>query len=151
MKRNLTLKETVVITSMLFGMFFGAGNLIFPAKVGLDAGSNMWSAFAGVFITAVGIPMLAVVGLGLSRSEGVVELSQRVSRKYSLFFCTLLYLTIGPLFAIPRCATVSFTTGVAPMLEGSGAEWLYLLYAEDRLDRADVRNHEDATLRLHRD
>ena len=37
MKRNLTLKETVVITSMLFGMFFGAGNLIFPAKVGLDA------------------------------------------------------------------------------------------------------------------
>ena len=102
MKRNLTLKETVVITSMLFGMFFGAGNLIFPAKVGLDAGSNMWSAFAGVFITAVGIPMLAVVGLGLSRSEGVVELSQRVSRKYSLFFCTLLYLTIGPLFAIPR-------------------------------------------------
>ena len=28
---------------------------------------------------------------------------------------------------------------------------LYLLYAEDRLDRADVRNHEDATLRLHRD
>ena len=69
MKRDLTLKETVVITSMLFGMFFGAGNLIFPAKVGLDAGSNMWSAFAGVFITAVGIPMLAVVGLGLSRSE----------------------------------------------------------------------------------
>ena len=34
---------------------------------------------------------------------------------------------------------------------GSSAEWLYLLYAEDRLDRADVRNHEDATLRLHRD
>ena len=34
---------------------------------------------------------------------------------------------------------------------GSSTEWLYLLYAEDRLDRADVRNHEDATLRLHRD
>ena len=39
MKRNLTWKETVAITSMLFGMFFGAGNLIFPAKLGLDAGS----------------------------------------------------------------------------------------------------------------
>ena len=34
---------------------------------------------------------------------------------------------------------------------GSSTEWLYLLYAEDRPDRADVRNHEDATLRLHRD
>lgn len=125
MKRNLTLKETVVITSMLFGMFFGAGNLIFPAKVGLDAGSNMWSAFAGVFITAVGIPMLAVVGLGLSRSEGVVELSQRVSRKYSLFFCTLLYLTIGPLFAIPRCASTAFSVGAVNLLPQEG-EQLYL-------------------------
>ena len=125
MKRDLTLKETVVITSMLFGMFFGAGNLIFPAKVGLDAGSNMWSAFAGVFVTAVGIPMLAVVGLGLSRSEGVVELSQRVSRKYSLFFCTLLYLTIGPLFAIPRCASTAFSVGAVNLLPQEGNR-LYL-------------------------
>ena len=125
MKRDLTLKETIVITSMLFGMFFGAGNLIFPAKVGLDAGSNMWSAFVGVFITAVGIPMLAVVGLGLSRSEGVVELSQRVSRKYSLFFCTLLYLTIGPLFAIPRCASTAFSVGAVNLLPQEG-ERLYL-------------------------
>ena len=125
MKRDLTLKETVVITSMLFGMFFGAGNLIFPAKVGLDAGSNMWSACAGVFITAVGIPMLAVVGLGLSRSEGVVELSQRVSQKYSLFFCTLLYLTIGPLFAIPRCASTAFSVGAVNLLPQEG-ERLYL-------------------------
>lgn len=125
MKGNLTKKETIMITSMLFGMFFGAGNLIFPAKVGLDAGSQMWSAFAGVFITAVGIPMLAVVGLGLSRSEGVVELSQRVSKKYSLFFCTLLYLTIGPLFAIPRCASTAFSVGAVNLLPQEG-ERLYL-------------------------
>ena len=90
MKRNLTLRETAAITSMLFGMFFGAGNLIFPAMLGVQAGSNFWSAFAGVFITAVGIPMLAVVALGISRSEGVVELAGKVSRKYSVFFCTLL-------------------------------------------------------------
>lgn len=125
MKRNLTRKETIVITSMLFGMFFGAGNLIFPAMVGVSAGSNMWSAFAGVFITAVGIPMLAVVGLGLSRSEGVVELANRVSPGYSRFFCTLLYLTIGPLFAIPRCASTSFSVGAVNLLPQNG-ERLYL-------------------------
>ena len=125
MKRNLTLKETVTITSMLFGMFFGAGNLIFPAMLGVQAGSNFWSAFAGVFITAVGIPMLAVVALGISRSEGVVELAGKVSRKYSVFFCTLLYLTIGPLFAIPRCASTSFTVGAVNLLP-EGSETLYL-------------------------
>lgn len=125
MKRNLTAKETVTITSMLFGMFFGAGNLIFPAMLGVQAGSNFWSAFAGVFITAVGIPMLAVVALGISRSEGVVELAGKVSRKYSVFFCTLLYLTIGPLFAIPRCASTSFTVGAVNLLP-EGSETLYL-------------------------
>ena len=125
MKRNLTIKETITITSMLFGMFFGAGNLIFPAKLGIDAGSSIWSAFLGVFVTAVGIPMLAVVALGLSRSEGVVELSGRVSKKYSLFFCTLLYLTIGPLFAIPRCASTAFSVGAVNLLP-QGNEGLYL-------------------------
>lgn len=125
MKRNLTFKETVTLTSMLFGMFFGAGNLIFPAKMGIDAGSNLWSAFLGVFITAVGIPMLAVVALGLSRCEGVVQLSSKVGKKYSVFFCTLLYLTIGPLFAIPRCASTSFSVGAVNLI-GEGNSGLYL-------------------------
>ena len=125
MKRSLTFKETVALTSMLFGMFFGAGNLIFPAKLGIDAGSSIWSAFFGVFVTAVGIPMLAVVALGLSRSEGVVELSGRVSKGYGLFFCTLLYLTIGPLFAIPRCASTAFSVGAVKLLP-PGHEGLFL-------------------------
>lgn len=127
MKRNLTAKETVTITSMLFGMFFGAGNLIFPAKMGTDAGSNLWSAFFGVFITAVGIPMLAVVALGLSRCEGVVPLANKVGKKYSTFFCCLLYLTIGPLFAIPRCASTSFSVGAVGLLgDDHGALYLAL-------------------------
>lgn len=125
MKRSLTGKETVTITSMLFGMFFGAGNLIFPAKMGVDAGSNLLIAFLGVFITAVGIPMLAVVALGLSRCEGVVSLADKVGKKYSIFFCSLLYLTIGPLFAIPRCASTSFSVGAVGLL-GSEHSKLYL-------------------------
>ncbi len=125
MKRNLTAKETVTITSMLFGMFFGAGNLIFPAKMGIDAGSNFWMAFAGVFITAVGIPMLAVVALGLSRCEGVVPLTEKIGKKYSVFFCSLLYLTIGPLFAIPRCASTSFSVGAVNLIGTEHSE-LYL-------------------------
>lgn len=116
MKRNLTITEMITITSMLFGMFFGAGNLIFPAQMGVSAGAQVWPAFLGVFVTAVGIPMLAVVALGLSRSEGVAELAGKVSPKYSLFFCTALYLAIGPLFAIPRCASTAFTVGAVNLL-----------------------------------
>ena len=41
-----------------------------------------------------------------------------MSRPYGLCFTCALYLTIGPFFAIPRCATVPFTLGVAPLVGG---------------------------------
>ena len=116
MKKNLSLKESIIITSMLFGMFFGAGNLIFPAAMGISAGSNFWTAYIGMFITAVGLPLLAVTGLGVSLCDGVVELAGKVGHGYAIFFSTLLYLTIGPLFAIPRCASTSFAVGAVNLI-----------------------------------
>lgn len=37
---------------MLFGMFFGAGNLIFPAYLGRQAGSAVWPAIAACWLRA---------------------------------------------------------------------------------------------------
>ena len=34
MKTKLTLRELLAVGSMLFGLFFGAGTLIFPASMG---------------------------------------------------------------------------------------------------------------------
>ena len=64
MKNKLTMKETIIVASTLFGMFFGAGNLIFPVHLGQMAGSNSWPAIMGFVITAVGIPILAVAAIG---------------------------------------------------------------------------------------
>lgn len=52
MKRNLTLKENIVVASMLFGLFFGAGNLIFPVSMGQQAGRPDVAAFLGFFTPA---------------------------------------------------------------------------------------------------
>ena len=120
MKETLRAKELVFVASMLFGMFFGAGNLIFPVYMGQMAGSNVWQAIVGFVITGVGLPLLGVAALGLSRQESLFDLSSKVGRKYGYFFTCALYLTIGPCFAIPRCATVSFTVGAAPLLENGG-------------------------------
>lgn len=121
MKKSLSLKETIFVASMLFGMFFGAGNLIFPVSMGQLAGRNMWSAAAGFLITGVGLPLLGVAALGVSRKAGLLELSSIAGRRYGLFFTCALYLTIGPFFAIPRCATVSFAVGLERFLpEGGG-------------------------------
>lgn len=127
MKRKLNFKENVYVASMLFGMFFGAGNLIFPVTLGQNAGSNVWIASIGMLITAVGLPLMGVAALGISRSEGLFHLSSKVSRPYAMFFTCALYLTIGPFFAIPRCASVSFTIGLERLLPQSDFMWLWLL------------------------
>ena len=127
MKEKLSISEYIYIASMLFGMFFGAGNLIFPVHMGQMAGRNVWPAVAGFCVTGVGIPLLAVAALGISRSGGLFELGSRVSRPYSMFFTCMLYLTIGPFFAIPRCATTSFTVGLEQVLPQGGNAKLYLL------------------------
>ena len=119
MKRSLNGKETVFVASMLFGMFFGAGNLIFPVSMGQLSGNNMWQAAAGFLITGVGLPLLGVAALGISREDGLMGLSSRVGRRYGKFFTCILYLTIGPFFAIPRCATVAYTVGVERIIPDS--------------------------------
>ncbi len=126
MKKRLLLSETIFVSSMLFGLFFGAGNLIFPVLMGQEAGMNVWPASIGFLITGVGLPLLAVAALGMTRCDGLFELAGRVGKVYSLFFTCALYLTIGPFFAIPRCATVSFTIGVSPILGGESALWLFI-------------------------
>ena len=121
MKRKLTAREIVAVASLLFGLFFGAGNLIFPVHMGQMAGANSVVAILGFVVTAVGLPLLAIVSMALSRSESLAELSGRVGKHYGIFFTCLLYLTIGPFFAIPRCATTSFTVGLEHLLPESSA------------------------------
>lgn len=127
MKQKLLIKEYIYIASMLFGLFFGAGNLIFPVHLGQMAGSNVWPAILGLCVTGVGLPLLGVAALGISKSNGLYELASRVGKPYSMFFTCLLYLTIGPFFAIPRCATTAFTVGLEQMLPQGGNKGLLLL------------------------
>ena len=127
MQRRLTLKQRILVAGTLFGMFFGAGNLIFPVHLGQMAGRNVFPAMAGFIITAVGIPILGVAAIGNTHSDGLQALASKVGRRYGYAFTCLLYLTIGPFFAIPRCATTSFTTGIAPMLGADTSEAAALL------------------------
>ena len=127
--KKLTRRQRILVATTLFGMFFGAGNLIFPVHLGQMAGSNVIPAIIGFIITAVGIPIFGVAAIGVTHSDGLQTLSGKVGKGYGIFFTCLLYLTIGPLFAIPRCATVSFTTGVSPMLPETAQPLALLLFS----------------------
>ena len=108
MRKKLTLSENLLIGSLLFGLFFGAGNLIFPLELGQRSGSNITLVTIGFLLSAVSLPILAVVATAASDSESLFDLSKAAGSKFAYFFTTLLYLTIGPGFAIPRTATTTY-------------------------------------------
>lgn len=129
MERKLTMKEYLFIGSMLFGLFFGAGNLIFPVQMGQMAGENLWPAALGFVVTAVGLPLLGIVAMAVSRKESLYELASSITPGYGLFYTCALYLTIGPFFAIPRTATVSFESAFAPYLSESQLQVVLLIFS----------------------
>ena len=109
-------RSIIAIGFMLFALFFGAGNLIFPAELGQAAGTNIWTAGLGFLITGVGLPLLGILALAISDSSDLQVLASRVHPVYGLFFTALLYLTIGPFFAAPRTGTVAFEVGIEPFV-----------------------------------
>ncbi len=130
MKKKLTFREYVYVASMLFGLFFGAGNLIFPVHMGQEAGREFVTASIGFIVTGVGLPLMGVAALGMSRTSGLFELSGFVNKFFAYFFTCALYLSIGPFFAIPRCATTSFTVGIETILpEGSNLSLILLIFS----------------------
>ncbi|MBS4218380.1 branched-chain amino acid transport system II carrier protein [Bacillus sp. FJAT-49711] len=116
MNEKIPFSKYTAIGLMLFALFFGAGNLIFPAQLGQQAGSNLWPAVAGFLITGVGLPLLGILAMGFSGSRNLQELASRVDPAYAIFFTCLLYLTIGPFFALPRTGTVAYEIGISPFI-----------------------------------
>lgn len=116
--QNLSKRAYLAIGMMLFALFFGAGNLIFPAALGQHSGSNVGWALAGFVITGVGLPLLGVMAMGYSGCKDVQELASRVHPVYGLIYTVALYLSIGPMFATPRTGTVAYEIAIKPFTEG---------------------------------
>lgn len=108
-------KNTLSIGLMLFALFFGAGNMIFPPLLGQAAGTHLWPAIIGFLITGVGLPLLGIAAVALNGGN-FEELGARVHPIFGIIFTIILYLSIGPVFAIPRTGTVAFEIGVVPLL-----------------------------------
>ncbi|MCV9879116.1 branched-chain amino acid transport system II carrier protein [Brenneria izbisi] len=115
MSHRLTSKDIVALGFMTFALFVGAGNIIFPPIVGLQAGEHVWSAAMGFLLTAVGLPVLTVIALARV-GGGIDALSSPIGKKAGVLLATVCYLAVGPLFATPRTATVSFEVGLAPLV-----------------------------------
>lgn len=121
-------KQLTTVSFMLFSLFFGAGNLIFPPFLGQNAGTQTLPAIIGFLITAVVLPVLGVVVV--ARFDGLDKLGAQVGKRFALVFTLLIYVSIGPGLGIPRAASVPFEMAVAPYLpEGANLKLWMLVYS----------------------
>jgi len=120
-------QDILALGFMTFALFVGAGNIIFPPIVGLQAGPHVWMAALGFLVTAVGLPVVTVVAL--AKVGGAMDaLSSPIGKVAGTLLAAVCYLSVGPLFATPRTATVSFEVGLAPLTgESPLALFLYSL------------------------
>lgn len=125
MDNKLNKKEFISVSLMLFAMFFGAGNLIFPPMLGNQAGSSMWSALLGFAITAVVFPILGI--LAIAKTDGAKNLAKRVGPWFAVALPTVIYLSIGPGIAIPRNGSLAFEMSVMPYLSAQSNVMIWRL------------------------
>ncbi|MCI2256493.1 branched-chain amino acid transport system II carrier protein [Domibacillus sp. PGB-M46] len=126
MDKKVPFSQVVSIGLMLFAMFLGAGNVIFAPMLGQQAGTNTWIAMGGFLITGVGLVLLAI--MALTRGGGTVEkLAGRVHPRFATIFSILLFLTLGPIYVIPRTTSVVYEIGLNPLIQSEANERLYLL------------------------
>ena len=120
---NLRTRDIIALGFMTFALFIGAGNIIFPPIVAQQAGEHVWLAAIGFLITAVGLPVITIIAL--SRVEGSIQiLSSPLGKVASIILTVVCYLAVGPLFATPRTATVSYEIGFSSYFGNSSSSLL---------------------------
>ncbi|RJX64606.1 branched-chain amino acid transport system II carrier protein [Vibrio sinensis] len=109
-------QNSLAIGLMTFAMFLGAGNIIFPPFLGLEAGTQYIPAMLGFLVTAVGLPALTLIVFG--RLSDSAQLTKALPRPLAIAFWVLLFTAVGPAFAMPRAVTVAYEMGLKPFVSG---------------------------------
>lgn len=106
--------QTIITMSVaVFSMFFGAGNAIFPLILGMQAKSQFIWAFFGLVFTAIGGPLLGLLGGTLFEGKCVTFFRQSGKIPGSILF-TVTCALLGPVAVLPRCVTVSYAA-ISPL------------------------------------
>ena len=111
--------EILTVGFMMFSIFFGAGNLIFPPALGQAAGSNLVPAILGFLTTGVGLPLMGIAAIAFKGGRYIEFIREKTYPWFATMLLVILYLSIGPLFALPRTGAVSFEIGIRPFLTDS--------------------------------
>ena len=99
----------------LFSLFFGAGNLILPPYLGVQAGAD-WALVAfGFVISAVLIPILGI--FAHAKLQGTIyDFGAPLGKGFSLTYAALIY-GIALALPAPRTASVTHEMAIMPFID----------------------------------
>ncbi len=106
--KKILQSQTVVIGLAIFSMLFGAGNLIFPIKVGLMAGKNLVPATLGFLITSILLPFIGLITIILFDGD-YGRYFNRLGKVPGQLLILACMIVIGPIIGIPRIVILSYT------------------------------------------
>ena len=128
MKQSLKLTDIIAVGFMLFAFFLGAGNIIFPPIAGQMAGEHVYSAMGGFLITAVGLPLLTIIAIGIAGGSWQ-QLTRDLPPKVAMIMAILMFVIIGPAFAAPRTGLVAYEMAGKPFMSAEAGQLSLTLFS----------------------
>ena len=126
LNKKHTVRDIIVVGFAMFAMFFGAGNVIFPPYLGVEAGPDWLKGFSAYFIADIGLAMFAVFALLRAGSSEAV--TARLGKIPAAVLMSALILCIGPMVAIPRTAATTFEMAIVPNIGGVSSVVFSILF-----------------------
>ena len=134
---KLSAGKIISLSLMLFAMFFGAGNMIFPPMLGHLSGYKFFEGTLGFVVSDAGLSVLGIAAIVLVGSK-LDDLGKLIGPRFAIFMGALIYLLIGPFFAMPRTGTVAYEMAVIPFTHGEGGIWASLAFTGSLLSGLDL-------------
>ncbi|MBB1313930.1 MULTISPECIES: branched-chain amino acid transport system II carrier protein [Aliivibrio] len=128
MKQSLKLTDIIAVGFMLFAFFLGAGNIIFPPIAGQMAGEHVYSAMGGFLITAVGLPLMTIIAIGVAGGSWQ-QLTRDLPPKVAIIMAILMFVIIGPAFAAPRTGLVAYEMAAKPFMSADAGQISLTLFS----------------------
>ena len=114
--KKIRFSDVFVIGFAMFAVFFGAGNLIFPPFLGMEAGKGWFLGFFCFVLADVGLAILTMLVLVNRQDSGEGGLLSGLGRIPGKIISVTVMLCVGPLLCIPRTGATTYEMAILPLL-----------------------------------
>lgn len=102
-------KHSFTVGMAIFSIFFGAGNFALPIFIGTFATKNTPYSFLGFIPTAIIMPTIGLIAMLTFKGNYRLFL-ERIGKIPGFILMTTIITLIGPIGALPRAISLSYTT-----------------------------------------